>query len=181
MGHPWPCAATSASMPRCPLRNACVRPAWFNGASRSRSRSRSRSKAEQERGVSQHLFWLSHRYREQARSHMVLQVFTTSAHNPKICGSGLAREEAGTFNIFIDCENAFASEPAREEASAFTSSSTVPSPSRAGSLPQGKHGPIKNQVGYQAASLLLLICQAPLTTMAERRHCGAGNPAWMPG
>ncbi|VVO46530.1 hypothetical protein PS880_00068 [Pseudomonas fluorescens] len=26
IGHPWPGAATAASMPRCPLRNACVRP-----------------------------------------------------------------------------------------------------------------------------------------------------------
>ncbi len=31
-GHPWPSAAIPASMPGCPLRNACVRPAWFNGA-----------------------------------------------------------------------------------------------------------------------------------------------------
>ncbi|SEE78096.1 hypothetical protein SAMN04490188_5689 [Pseudomonas kilonensis] len=30
-GHPWPSAATSASMPRCPLRNTCVRPAWLTG------------------------------------------------------------------------------------------------------------------------------------------------------
>ncbi len=26
IGHPWPCAAIPASMPGCPLRNACVRP-----------------------------------------------------------------------------------------------------------------------------------------------------------
>ncbi len=26
IGHPWPGAATAASLPRCPLRNACVRP-----------------------------------------------------------------------------------------------------------------------------------------------------------
>jgi len=30
-GHPWPSAATSASMPRCPLRNTCVRPSWLTG------------------------------------------------------------------------------------------------------------------------------------------------------
>ncbi|WP_154673556.1 hypothetical protein [Pseudomonas mediterranea] len=23
--------------------------------------------------------------------------------------------------------------------------------------------------------------RAPLTTLAERRHCAVGNPAWMPG
>jgi len=37
------------------------------------------------------------------------------------------------------------------------------------------------QVGFQAAVLLLLIYQAPLTMMAERRHCAVGIPAWMPG
>ena len=36
-GHPWPSAATSASMPRCPLRNACVRPSWLTGRPRSKA------------------------------------------------------------------------------------------------------------------------------------------------
>ncbi|KAB0520956.1 hypothetical protein F7R20_26970 [Pseudomonas brassicacearum subsp. brassicacearum] len=55
--------------------------------------------------------------------------------------------------------------------------------SRASSLPQGKRGLTKNQVGSKAASLwlLILIWGAPLTTMAERRHWFVGNPAWMPG
>jgi hypothetical protein len=39
----------------------------------------------------------------------------------------------------------------------------------------------QSQVGYQAASLLILIWGAPLTTLAERRHCAVGIPAWMPG
>ena len=39
----------------------------------------------------------------------------------------------------------------------------------------------QNQVGYQAASRWTLISGAPLTTMAERRHCAVGIPAWMPG
>ena len=30
-GHPWPSAAIPASMPGCPLHNACVRPAWLTG------------------------------------------------------------------------------------------------------------------------------------------------------
>ncbi|AEA71756.1 Hypothetical protein PSEBR_m1664 [Pseudomonas brassicacearum subsp. brassicacearum NFM421] len=30
-GHPWPSAANPASMPGCPLHNACVRPAWLTG------------------------------------------------------------------------------------------------------------------------------------------------------
>ncbi|VII89569.1 hypothetical protein, partial [Pseudomonas sp. FG-3G] len=36
----WPSAATSASMPRCPLRNTCVRPAWLTGRHRSKSKAR---------------------------------------------------------------------------------------------------------------------------------------------
>ena len=41
----------------------------------------------------------------------------------------------------------------------------------------------KSQAGCQAASplILILIWSAPLTTMAERRHCAVGIPAWMPG
>ena len=30
-GHPWPSAAIPASMPGCPLHNACVRPSWLTG------------------------------------------------------------------------------------------------------------------------------------------------------
>ncbi|SFF17526.1 hypothetical protein SAMN03159367_03371, partial [Pseudomonas sp. NFACC06-1] len=33
-------------------------------------------------------------------------------HLESFCGSGLAREEASTFNIFIDCDAAFAGKPA---------------------------------------------------------------------
>ncbi|VII90071.1 hypothetical protein, partial [Pseudomonas sp. FG-3G] len=36
----WPSAATSASMPRCPLRNTYVRPAWLTGRPRSTSTAR---------------------------------------------------------------------------------------------------------------------------------------------
>ena len=49
-GHPWPSAAIPASMPGCPLRNACVRTAWFNGASRSRSKARARARARARAG-----------------------------------------------------------------------------------------------------------------------------------
>ncbi len=55
-GHPWPSAAIPASMPGCPLRNACVRPAWFNGAPRSRSRSKAKqSKAKQSKAKAGHV------------------------------------------------------------------------------------------------------------------------------
>src|SRR3989338_4819865 len=43
--------------------------------------------------------------------------------------------------------------------------------------PTGDWGIRKSQVGCQAASLLFLIWGAPLTTMAERRHCAVGKPA----
>ncbi|EIK57886.1 hypothetical protein PflQ8_4974 [Pseudomonas fluorescens Q8r1-96] len=39
-GHPWPSAAIPASMPGCPLHNACVRPAWLTGRPRSTSTAR---------------------------------------------------------------------------------------------------------------------------------------------
>jgi sortase (surface protein transpeptidase) len=38
---------------------------------------------------------------------------------------------------------------------------------------------LKNQVGWQAASLWLLRCTPPRE--AERRFCAVGNSAWMPG
>ena len=43
-GPPWPIAASSASLPNCPLRKACVRPPG-NGAGGSRSKARSKAKA----------------------------------------------------------------------------------------------------------------------------------------
>jgi len=44
--------------------------------------------------------------------------------------------------------------------------------------------PLDAPVGPKAASflilILILIAGAPLTTLAERRHCAAGKPARMP-
>ncbi|CAI8768780.1 hypothetical protein EMIT0P44_180110 [Pseudomonas sp. IT-P44] len=40
--------------------------------------------------------------------------------------------------------------------------------------------PLDAPVGPKAASFLILIAGAPLTTLAERRHCAAGKPARMP-
>ena len=56
--------------------------------------------------------WLNHRYREQARSHIGSSADTNSMCTWPPCGSELARDEAGTSNIFIDCDTAFASKPA---------------------------------------------------------------------
>ena len=44
IGHPWPGAATAASLPRCPLRNTCVRP-LEKGASRSGSKAKAKATA----------------------------------------------------------------------------------------------------------------------------------------
>ncbi|ROM73369.1 hypothetical protein BK654_23630 [Pseudomonas brassicacearum] len=79
--------------------------------------------------------WLSHRYREQARSHMGLWVLIASAHDTKTCGSELARDEASPFNIFIASDTAFASKLA----------------------PTGGTRSHPNQAGYQAASRRTLI------------------------
>ena len=98
-------------------------------------------------------------------------------------GAKLARDEASTSTIFIDCNPAFASRLAPTldlqqtqypcapgvllwELSLLAmrpahppSSSTATPPSRAGSLPHW---------------IFCMISGAPLTTMAERRHCGVG-------
>ncbi|KQW11804.1 hypothetical protein ASC85_10730 [Pseudomonas sp. Root401] len=71
----------------------------------------------------------------------------------------LARDNAGPSNISIDYETAIASRLAP----------TV-----------GLKHSRQRQVGCQAASLLILIWGAPLTTLAERRHCAVGTSAWMP-
>ncbi len=57
----------------------------------------------------QHLHRLSHRLREQARSHIGFVAVTRCAYAAKSCGSELAREEAGTSSMSIDRDTAFAS------------------------------------------------------------------------
>ncbi|SSB99638.1 hypothetical protein SAMN04488697_11982 [Pseudomonas sp. 43mfcvi1.1] len=129
-GHPWPSAAIPASMPGCPLRNACVRPAWFNGASRSRSRSRSRSKAKQskakqskakpDRDTSSIFVAEPPLSRADSLPHG-LWVLTTSAHDTKLVGAGLLAK-----------------------ASAHPTSPQIDPPlSRASPLPQEKRDPPK--------------------------------------
>jgi hypothetical protein len=44
IGHPWPGAATAASLPRCPLRNACVRPLGKGQQIKIKVKSRSNGK-----------------------------------------------------------------------------------------------------------------------------------------
>ena len=45
-------AATPASMPGCPLRNTCLRPAWFDGAPKIKSQIKSSATAEQQQSQS---------------------------------------------------------------------------------------------------------------------------------
>ncbi len=136
--------------------------------------------------------------------HWIFSSHNIRVHPESFCGSELAREEASTSSLFIDCNPAFASKLAptldlqqpqypcapgvllwgsllAKRQAHPPSSLTVTPPSRASPLPQKKRDTTKNQVGYQAASFRTLISGAPLTTLAERRHCGVGIPAWMPG
>ncbi|TCV65621.1 hypothetical protein EDB98_10822 [Pseudomonas fluorescens] len=54
-------------------------------------------------------------------------------------------------------------------------------PSRASPLPQGKRGPHQESGRLSGRLAVDVDLGAPLTTLAERRHCGVGIPAWMPG
>jgi hypothetical protein len=53
--------------------------------------------------------------------------------------------------------------------------------SRAGSLPQKERGPQQEPGRLEGRLAADVDFGAPLTTLAERRHCGVGIPAWMPG
>jgi len=52
---------------------------------------------------------MTHRFREQARSHNGPGQGHNLQRNPNPCGSGLAREGVGKFNLIIACHTAFAS------------------------------------------------------------------------
>ncbi len=82
--HSGPSAATSASMPRCPLHNACVRPAWLTGRPRSTSTARRPNSRPGSPG------------RTPVRS----------------VGAKLARDSGLSGNINTDCPAVFASKPA---------------------------------------------------------------------
>ena len=114
-GHPWPSAATSASMPRCPLRNTCVRPAWLMGR-RDRDQDPKQSKSGGTSGIFIAELPLS---RASSLPHGFAGVHSICTQHKKPVGASL-----------------LAMRPARS-----TSSSTVTSPSRASPLPQEKRGP----------------------------------------
>ena len=135
------------------LRSASV----VNGASRSRSRSR--SKAEQERGIYPAFMWLGHHYRASSLPHGFAGVHSICIQHKKPVGASL-----------------LAMGPVHS-----ASSSTVTSPSRASSLPQGKRVPHQEPGRLSGRLAVDVDLGAPLTTLAERRYCGVGIPAWMPG
>ncbi len=127
-GHPWPSAATSASMPRCPLRNACVRPAWLTGRPRSTSTARRPNSRPGSPGRTPIRSVGAKLARDEASKpniHVTEPPSSRAGSLPHSIFSGhkihiqhsptvgaLAREEVSTSNIFIDCNAAFASKPA---------------------------------------------------------------------
>jgi hypothetical protein len=180
--------------------------------------------------------------------HWIFSSHNIRVHPGSFCGSEPARDEACPFNIFIDCDTAFASKLAptldlqqpqypyayrvllweracsrrgqyiqhlhrlerrlREQArshigsSADTISVCTRSPSVGASLlakaglqsmkmvdvlASSRASPTGETRSHQEPGRLLgrlavdVDLGAPLTTMAERRHCGVGIPAWMPG
>ncbi|CAH0155485.1 hypothetical protein SRABI89_00631 [Pseudomonas koreensis] len=143
-----------------PLSRAGSLPQWSGARSQSSAQPKSlweRACPRRRRHIQHHR--LSHRYREQARSHNGPGQISNPCRNPNLCGSEPAREGFGTFNLIIACHTAIASKlaptmvrgkstifsptqipvgaglPAKASARS-TSSSPDPPLSRAGSLPQ---------------------------------------------
>jgi len=135
---------------------------------------------------------LQGRLREQARSHKWIgyirekQVGCQAAFASRLAptvGPGYSRERQ------VGCQAAFASKPAptvgpgysRERqvgckaASRASFAPTDPAQTDLRAVRPGEPGRLSGRL----ASAFDL--GAPLTTMAERRHCGVGIPAWMPG
>ncbi len=103
------------------------------------------------------------------------------------CGSEPARDSGTSVASRVDGLTSRAgSLPHWDRATPARDRSAVRPLSRASFAPTGPAQQIrwvytrKKQAGCQAASLLILIWGAPLTTLAERRYCGVGTSAWMP-
>ena len=143
--------------------------------------------------------------------HRFLVVDKISVHRRSLWGAKLARDSGGSACIDVGCAGLFAGKPAptldlqwaRNLCSAqfplweqsllamavglLASMLNVPPPSRASSAPKGPAqtdlmGVRPGEPGRLLGRLVVDVdFGAPLTTMAERRHCGVGIPAWMPG
>ena len=96
-------ARSTSSSPDTPLSRASSLPQWSGAHQRSPSQTKSlweRACSRRRRHI-QHLHCLNHRFREQAHSYND-PVHTNNLHpNQNPCGSELAREGVGTFNICI--------------------------------------------------------------------------------
>ncbi len=104
-------AHSTSSSPVTPISRASSLPQWSGARPQSSAHSKSlweRTSPRRRRHI-QHHHRLSHRFREQARSHNGPGQGHNLQPNPNLCGSGLAREGVGTFNIIIACHTAFAS------------------------------------------------------------------------
>jgi hypothetical protein len=102
---------STLSSPLTPLSRASSLPRWSGADQQSLSQPKSlweRACSRRLRHIQPH-HRLSHRFREQARSHNGPVQGRNLQRNQNPCGSGLAREGAGTFNIIIACNTAFAS------------------------------------------------------------------------
>ncbi len=110
-------------------------------------------------------------------------------HPPAPCGSEPARESGGSVCCDVGCADAFASKLAPTMGSEYeresqagckaaSRASFAPTDSAQADLMGVRPGEPGRLLGRLALDVDL---GAPLTTLAERRHCGVGIPAWMPG
>jgi len=102
---------STPALPDTPLSRAGSLLQWSGAHQQSPSQPKSlwERACSRRRRYIQHLHCLTHRFREQARSHND-PGHTNNLHpNQNPCGSGLAREGVGTFNTCIACNTAFAS------------------------------------------------------------------------
>ncbi|QBX41922.1 hypothetical protein E4T63_15545 [Pseudomonas fluorescens] len=90
-------------MPDTPLSRASSLPHWScvdRQPSAHRKTCGSRA-CPRRRRYSQHLYCLTHRFREQARSHTGAVLITSLVHTVKPVGAGLARESVGIASISL--------------------------------------------------------------------------------
>ncbi len=104
-------AQSTSSSPVTPLSRASSLPQWSGARPQSSAQPKSlwERACSRRRRHSQHHHRLSHRFREQARSHNGPGQGHNLQRNQNPCGSEPAREGAGTVNIIIACHTAFAS------------------------------------------------------------------------
>jgi len=154
MGHPWPSAAKPAS---CRFTHGPM-PAF--GQRGLTGRLRSTSKADQEHsGLPAGLSGVKQRQNQKRARSTV--------------GAGLPAMQATRSSRNTEVMPSQASQLLQKSRSAFTLALAGPC------LCFYHSGRLSGRRAFDL--LLILIYPAPLTMMAERRHCAVGIPAWMPG